>query len=115
MASSKGVTDVSPISVRLRARELDDVSPLLGFFCDTLAIFGGREGKHFATEVGKARLQLGVGKGGGDFPFEHVNDFGWRVLRRPDSAPRTRLKTRHEVAHCRNVRELVQSRRCAHS
>src|SRR5262249_58131996 len=98
------------LSVGLRARELYDLPPLLGFFRDALSIFGRREGEHRAPKVGEARLHLGVGESGVDFSVEFVNDFGRRVPRRADAAPGTGLKTRHKLTHCRDVGEFLQAR-----
>ena len=48
-------------SLPLEAGELDHLAPFLGFGCDELSEVGGRERKHIATDVGKPRLQLGIG------------------------------------------------------
>ena len=50
-------------SFRLDVRDPDHLAPLLGFVGDELSEVGGRARKHRATEVGKPRLHLGIGKG----------------------------------------------------
>src|SRR5262245_10419828 len=90
-------------SVRLRARELDDLCPFVGFFRNAPCVLARRERKHLAAKVGKACLHLRVGEGGIDLPVERVDDLRRRVLRRADAGPRARLKTRHTVAKWRDV------------
>ena len=48
------------LSVRLRARELDHLRPLVRFLRDARCVLRGREGEHHAAEVGKARLYPGL-------------------------------------------------------
>ena len=40
----------------------DYLAPFLGFVGDQFRKFGGREREHVATQVGKPRLDLGVGE-----------------------------------------------------
>ena len=101
-------------SVRLRARELDRLPPLLGFFCDAPSVFGGREGKDQAAEVGKACVRFGIGERSVDPSVELVDDLARRVLRRADAAPCARLEARHKVAHGRDVGNALQARRRRH-
>src|SRR5262249_3899306 len=42
----------------------DYLAPFLGFFGDQFPKFSGREREHVATQVGKARLDLGIGEAG---------------------------------------------------
>src|SRR5262245_38627345 len=67
--SRNGIYGISwPIrgSVRLDARELDHLGPLLGFLGNEFPEIGGRERDHGAAEVGKPRLDLGISKAGVD-------------------------------------------------
>src|SRR5262245_39441128 len=91
-------------SIRLDARGLDHFGPLLGVVGDELAKVGGREREHVATEVGKPRLDLGVGKASVDLLVELLDDLGRRGLRCADAGPITRLVARYELTHGRDVR-----------
>src|SRR5262249_27573557 len=53
-------------SICLDACELHHLAPLLGFLGDEFTEVGGREREHVATQVGKPRLDLGVGEAGID-------------------------------------------------
>src|SRR5262245_35662280 len=53
-------------SVRLDARELDHLGPLLGFLGNEFPEIGGRERDHGAAALGKPRLDLGISKAGVD-------------------------------------------------
>src|SRR5262249_35897036 len=57
-------------SLRLDVRRADHLTPFLGFLCDQLSKVGRRERKHIATDVGKPRLQLGIGERRVDLPVE---------------------------------------------
>ena len=78
-------------SFRLDARELDHLGPLLGFVDDELVEVAGRAWKHSAAKVGKARVQLGVGKPYIDLAVKLLDNFDGRVLRRADPNPAARL------------------------
>jgi hypothetical protein len=54
------------VSLRLDARELDDLAPLLGFFGHELAEVGWRARKHGAPEIGDPPFRLGVAENGID-------------------------------------------------
>src|SRR5262249_59739891 len=63
--SPNGIYGIScPIrgSVRLDARELDHLAPLLRFLGNEFPEIGGRERDHGAAEVGKPRLDFGITK-----------------------------------------------------
>src|SRR5262249_11195243 len=67
--SRNGIYGIScPIrgSVRLDARELDHLAPLLRFLGNEFPEIGGRERDHGAAEVGKPRLDFGISKAGVD-------------------------------------------------
>src|SRR5262245_35483452 len=84
------------VSVWLGTGELDDLPPLLGIVDDELAEIGGRAGKHRATEIGKPRLQLGIGERGVDLRIEFRDDVRRRVFGRAETGPLARLETRQE-------------------
>src|SRR3974390_1847632 len=67
-------------SVRLDTGELDHLGPLFGVVGDKLAEVGGRTWKHPRAQLGKPRLELGVGQSSVDLPVELVDDLGRRVL-----------------------------------
>src|SRR5258707_4776113 len=90
-------------SIRLDAYELHHLAPFLGFVGDQLFKVGGREREHGATEVGKPRLDLGIGEASVDLLVELRNDLGRRGLRCADAVPEARLISRHELSEGRNV------------
>src|SRR5262245_35843571 len=94
----------SALSLRLRARSLDDLSPLLGLFGDQASERSGRERHGRAAELGDARLYLGVGQARADLAVEPLDHVGRRALGRADAGERASLETRHELAHRRYVR-----------
>ena len=69
-----------PSSLGLDVGRPDHLGPFLGFFRDQLAEVGGRAGKHRAAQVGKPRLELGIGEGGVDLLVEPVDNLCRRVL-----------------------------------
>jgi hypothetical protein len=77
--------------LRLDVGRSDHLAPLLGFIGDEVAEVGGRARNHRAAQVGKPRLDLGVGERGVDFLVELVDDLGGRFLGCADANPRTRL------------------------
>ena len=64
----------------------------------------GEQREHRATQVGKPRLDLGIGEAGVDLLVELVDNLGGRALGRADAEPVARLVARHELAHGRDVR-----------
>src|SRR3981081_2032669 len=98
-----------PVAGRPRLRHdvarRDHLGPLFGFFGDELAEVGGRERKPRAAEVGKPRLERGIGESPVDLLVELVNDPGRRVLGRAEAKYRARLVARDELAHGRDVRQ----------
>src|ERR1700677_1999204 len=81
-------------SLRLDARKLDHLAPLLGFLGDELSDVGRRSPKHGAAQVGKPWLYNRTGKCRVDFFVEPVDDVGGCVLRHADAKPRARLVAR---------------------
>ena len=71
----------------------------------------GDTGKRRAAQVGKPRLDLGIGEARIDLFVELVDDLGGRVLGRADAEPSARLVARHEFAHGRDVRQRLRARR----
>src|ERR1700733_10296360 len=90
-------------SPRLCAGELDHLGPLLGFGRDEPAEIGGCRRHRNGAEFGKPRLHLGIGESGIDPRVEFVDDLGRRVLGRADSIPGTRLVSRQELSHGRDI------------
>src|SRR5260370_7478627 len=87
----------------------DDFAPLLGFVGEKLAELGWREGSRRAAQVGKARLDFGIGEGGGDLLVESIDDFRGRVSRRADAEPIAGLEARHKFVHGRDVRQRLRA------
>src|ERR1039457_4058819 len=98
-------------SVRLGARELDHLSPLLGFVGDELTEVSGRTREHRAAEVDQPRLDFGVGDSRIDFLVELLDDLGRCVLGCAYAKPRGSLVARHEIAHGREIRQHICARR----
>src|SRR5215470_2888790 len=62
--------------LRLDARHLDHLGPLLGFLSNEFAEIGRRERKLSATFVGKPRLYFEVSESSVDFPVEPIDYLG---------------------------------------
>ena len=56
------------LSLRLDVEGPDEFAPLLRFVGDELAKVSGRGREHVATQVGKPRLDLGIGEASVDLP-----------------------------------------------
>src|SRR5262249_37711400 len=97
------------ILFRLDVGRADDFAPLFGFVGDELAELAGREREHVATEIGKPRLQLGVGQGRIDFLIELVDDLRRRVPGRADAEPTARLVARHKITYGREVSQRLRT------
>jgi hypothetical protein len=80
-------------SLRLDARELHHLRPLLGFCGDEVDKFVSRTRKRFAAQIGKPRLVLGVSEDGVDLPVELVDNFRRRMF------SHRLLKLEHELVH----------------
>src|SRR5712692_1017788 len=81
-------------SLRFDVGRPDHLAPLLGFLGNELPEVGGRARKRGATQIGKARLDLGIDKGRVDLLIELVDDLNGRVLRHADAPPPARLIAR---------------------
>src|ERR1022692_3672940 len=78
-------------SIQLDVGRPDHLAPSLSFLDEELPQVGRRDGKRNAAQVGKARLDVGVGESGVDRIVELVDRLGGRVLGRTNAEPRTRL------------------------
>jgi hypothetical protein len=96
-------------SVHLDASELDHPGPLLGFVGDQFFKIGGREREYVATQVGKPRLDLGVGEPGIDLLVELVDDLGRRGLRRSNAINATLYGVAVVTARARSLPALTYS------
>src|SRR5207248_6160294 len=85
--------------LRLRARELHHLAPLLGFFGDKFSEIGGRARERSGAQVGKLRLHVWIGEGRVDLPVKLVDDLHRRILGGTDAMKSTCLITRHELAY----------------
>src|SRR5215471_10290400 len=70
--------DSGSASLRLDVECPDDVAPFLRFVGDELAKVGGRQRECVAAQVGKPRLELGIGKASVDLLVELLDDLGRR-------------------------------------
>src|SRR5262245_57245414 len=103
--------DNGSASLRLDVGGPDDLAPFLGFVGDQLFKVDGREREHGATEIGKPRLELGIGEASVDLRVELRNDLGRRGLRCADAVPEARLISRHELSEGRNVWQRFRAHR----
>src|SRR5205085_12701047 len=74
------------------------LAPFLSFVGDELTEIGRQARKRGASQVGKPRLDLGVGEGRVDLPVELVDDLTRRVLGRAVTLPIGSLVARQEFA-----------------
>jgi len=95
--------------LRLDVGRPDHLGPLLGFRGDELAEVGRREREHVATQVGKPRLDLGIGEARVDLPVELVDEFGPDVFGCAKSQPGARLVSRHKITDGRNFRKRIRT------
>src|ERR1041385_8260529 len=95
----------------LDPREFHDFGPLLGFSGDKISEIGRRARKDEATEFGDLGFYFRVGEALVDLLIELVDDIGRRVLGSPEPEPGTGLIARHELAHCRNIGQTLETRR----
>jgi hypothetical protein len=95
--------DSGSASLRLDVEGPDDVAPLLGFVGDEFAKVSGREREHVATQVGKPRLDLGIGEASVDLLVELIDDLGRRGLRCAEAVPNTPLVAREPTSSLNGV------------
>src|SRR5262249_11276373 len=95
--------------LRLEARELHDLAPLLGFIDDEPAEIGGWTPRGGRPHLGKPRLDPRIGKARIDLLVEPGDDVGGGIRGRDDARPAGRLETRHIIAHRRDIRQQVRA------
>src|SRR5260370_41988786 len=104
------VSGTAPRSLRLGARGLDHLAPLVGLFGDELCEIGGRAGERRGAQIGKPRLHFGVRKNGVDLLVELVDDLCERALAQTDGEPLARLVAGYQIAHCRESGQFRKTR-----
>src|SRR5262245_41466797 len=96
---------------RLDVDRPDHLVPLLRFLSYQPAEVSGRARKYSAAQIGKARLELGIGEARIDLLVELLDDHDRRGLRCTDAEPDARFVAGHKFAHGGDVRERLQTRR----
>ena len=84
--------------LRLDARELDHLAPLLGFFGDEFSEGGRRHRHRLGSQSNQPRLDFRISKDGVDLLVELVDDRRWRVSGRAEPVPTACLISRYELA-----------------
>src|SRR5262245_60660320 len=79
--------DPCPASLRLDVRGPDHLAPLLGLFGDELAEVGRRACKRPASQIGKSRLDLGIGETRVDLYVQPFYDLDGSVFGRAHAEP----------------------------
>src|ERR1700758_5119636 len=97
-------------SLRLDARKLDDLRPLLHLGRDEGLTFSRGQRHRRDTEVRKPRLQYRVGQNSNHFLIERVDDLGGQMLWCAKSLPSAGLEARNKLPQGWHVRERVCSR-----
>src|SRR5262245_566830 len=101
-------------SLRLDARELDHLGPLLGFVGDEFSEVDGCTGKCNAAQSDELLLDFRIDKSRIDLLIEQVDDLGGSVLRCADAIPDTCLKARYELTYGWKVWKCFRASRCGH-
>src|SRR5262249_11485206 len=105
---------VSSASVRLDTSELDHLAPFICFVRHEFSE-GGRCHRHrLSSQSKQPRLHSGISKVRVDLIVELVDDRRWCVFGRAESIPTDCLISRHELAHGRDVRQSLRTRRAGH-
>src|SRR6476620_5906419 len=91
--------------LRLDARELNQLGPLLGFVGDELSEVGGRTRKHVTSKVGEAALYRGIGESAIDLFVKLFDNFCGRGFGRADSIPSIGFVARVKLVQRRGVRQ----------
>src|SRR5262245_1564024 len=107
--AERGFMERQPGSLGLDVGRTDHLGPFHGFSSDKPAKVGGREREHVATQVGKPRLDFGIGEARVDLPVELVDEFGPRVFGCAKSQPGARLVSRHKITDGRNFRKRIRT------
>src|SRR5712691_12883262 len=87
-------TETRPGSLRLDARELDHLGPLLRVVGNELSEIGRRARDNLAAQVDEPGLDPRIGQARVDLVVEPVDDLGRRIARRADAVPGARLVAR---------------------
>src|SRR5262245_34552972 len=90
-------THVRLKSIRLCARELHYLGPLLRLLSDQLFEFGRGTPERCLAEFGKLRFQLEIDETRIDLPVELGDDLSARVLGSGNTIPLARFVTGHEL------------------
>src|SRR5262249_26756113 len=98
-------------SIRLSARELHYLAPLLGLVHEELVEVGGAAGKQRGAELGEALLRDRIGEDRVGRLVELLDDVGGRALRHAEAVPRARLVAGQKLRDGRQVRQHVGARR----
>src|SRR5262249_46945305 len=109
-----GIFHWSRGSLRLDARELHNLAPLLGFVGNELAEIGRRAWEYRAAKVGKPRNHLGIGESHVNFLVQFFYDVRWRVPGGTDAERRARLIARNKIAYGWHMRQRRRARRCGY-
>src|SRR6516164_4200049 len=84
-------------SLPLYANEFHYLAPLLGFIGDELAEVGRRARKRRSAQLGKPRLNLGIGKARIDLFVERSDDISRRALGCAEAGNSACLVARQEI------------------
>src|SRR2546421_12495559 len=96
-------------SLRLDARKLHHLGPLLCLFGDEFCELAGRTDERDGAEVGKPPSNPRISETRVDLLVECVDDLDGRRLGGADAAPTARLEARHGFADCRDLRQNVKA------
>src|SRR5262249_43710753 len=96
-------------SLRFDAREPDHLAPLLAFFRKELLKLSWSADKNSAAQIGEPGSHLRIDEASIDLLVEHVDDLNGRILGSADGKPGARLVARQELAHGRDVRQLLRT------
>jgi hypothetical protein len=91
-----------------RARELDHLGPLLGFFDDEHSEIGRRAAEHRGAQIGKPRLYFGVRENGIELVIEAADHLCGRILAQAYGEPLACRVVRHKFVDCRDIRQRFE-------
>src|SRR5262249_53490295 len=104
-ASAASAPATGLASIRLRARELHHLGPLLGFLGNQLSKVDGRTPNYYAAQIGNACSKLGISEARIDLCLQVIDDLpGWG-FRGPQAHPGAPLTPRPELPTRRSVRQ----------
>src|SRR5262245_62136904 len=84
-------------SLRLDARELDHLAPLIGFVHQEFPEIRRRTREDCDAQIRKPHLDFRISQSRGDLVIKPVNYFGSDALRRADTVPSARLVARQVI------------------